>query len=413
MFSVNGYVMNKSRFSFLSLMVVLSLVLLAVVESIWAVRTYRDMERRYEQQMQSILEEAAWRYVAPTMYDDASINIGNISRFHAFVGEAMRTASITTRYRVEVLSTTVAEPVVIMSAGEEMAERKHIILDKHLHPLILRLVVEDPQAEILASMRWILILQLLSVVVLSATFIFLLRTLFRAKEIDRIRRDLTHNITHELKTPIAAAYAATEALRTKPALAASETSRNEYLDMSLGELQRLNDMVEEILRNATEEFATAELRLEECQLRGMVTSLRDALDMRYTSRSVVWNIDVDDECSVVADRFHLKGVLAAIMDNAIKYSPESPEVSIKVATKQAFVYIAIADKGVGIPRSEHKRIFNKFYRITHDNRYSSSGYGLGLYYVDNIVRRHHGSIAVESICGEGTCFTIKLPRYGK
>lgn len=394
-------------------MVVLSLVLLTVVESIWAVRTYRDMERRYEQQMQSILEEAAWRYVAPTMYDDASINIGNISRFHAFVGEGMRTASITTRFRVEVLSTTASGPVVIMATGDEMTDGKHIILDKHLHPLILRLIVEDPQAEILASMRWILVLQLLSVVVLSATFIFLLRTLFRAKEVDRIRRDLTHNITHELKTPIAAAYAATEALRTKPALAESATSRNDYLDMSLEELQRLNDMVEEILRNATEEFVTAELRLEECRLRDMVTSLRDALDMRYASRGVTWNIDVGDECSVVADRFHLKGVLAAIMDNAIKYSPEHPEVSVAVTTKQAFVYIAIADKGIGIPRGEQKRIFNKFYRITHDNRYSSSGYGLGLYYVYNVVRRHHGSIAVESTCGEDTCFTIKLPRYGK
>ena len=106
--------MNKSRFSILSLMVVLSLVLLTVVESIWAVRTYRDMESRYEQQMQSILEEAAWRYVAPTMYDDASINIGNISRFHAFVAEGMRTASITTHFRVEVLSTTASEPIVII-----------------------------------------------------------------------------------------------------------------------------------------------------------------------------------------------------------------------------------------------------------------------------------------------------------
>lgn len=405
--------MNKSRFSILSLMVVLSLVLLTVVESIWAVRTYRDMESRYEQQMHSILEEAAWRYVSPTMYDDASINIGNISRFHAFVAEGMRTASITTHFRVEVLSTTASEPIVIMSTGDTMTNRKHIVIDKYLRPLILRLIVEDPQAEILANMRWILILQLLSVLLLSATFIFLLRTLFKAKEVDRIRRDLTHNITHELKTPIAAAHAATEALRTMPAIAESEAARNDYLDMSLGELQRLNDMVEEILRNATEEFATAELRPEECLLRSMVMSLRDTLDMRYASRRVAWSIDISDDCAVVADKFHLKGVLSAIMDNAVKYSPENPKVAVGITTKRAYVYIAIADNGIGIPRSEHKRIFNKFYRITHENRYSSSGYGLGLYYVQNIVRRHHGSIAVESTRGEGTRFTIKLPRYGK
>lgn len=413
LFSENGCAMNKSNFRILSLMVVLSLVLLTVVETIWAVRTYQDMKSRYEQQMHSILEEAVWKYATPSMSGDATINIGNISRLHAFVGEGMRTASITTCYRVEVLSTTATEPVVIMATGDTMTDTKHIIVDKHIRPLIMRLIVEDPQAEIVANMRWILILQLLSVFLLSATFIFLLHTLFKAKEVDRIRRDLTHNITHELKTPIASAYAATEALRTMPTIAESEDTRNDYLDISLGELRRLSDMVEEILRNATEEFATAELRNEECQLKEMICSICDTYTLRYASRNVVWNIDIADNCAVVADSFHLKGALSAIIDNAIKYSPREPQVDIEATTKSGYTYISIKDNGIGIPRNQHKHIFEKFYRINDGHSYFTSGYGLGLYYVHGVIERHHGSISITSTYGEGTCLTIKLPRYGK
>ena len=105
-------------------------------------------------------------------------------------------------------------------------------MDKSLAPIILRLTVEDPHAEILGRMRWIIALQILAVVVLAATFVYLLRTLFRAKSLERIRRDLTHNITHELKTPVAAAYAATDMLLSDEKLADDGVRRGEHLRMS-------------------------------------------------------------------------------------------------------------------------------------------------------------------------------------
>ena len=208
--------MREQNFKIVSVVVVLALALLVAVETLWAVRTYRDMHEKYEQQMCSILEEAAWKYATNSMNGDAAINIGNISRFHAFVGEGLRTAGLATDFRVEVLSTTDAEPIVIMAMGELGEDEDIISIDKPLTPLILRLKVADPHAAILGDMRRMLILQGLSVLFLIVAFLYMLRTLFRAKEVDCIRRDLTHNITHELKTPIAAAYASLDALRTMP-----------------------------------------------------------------------------------------------------------------------------------------------------------------------------------------------------
>ena len=405
--------MREQNFKIVSVVVVLALALLVAVEAVWAVRTYRDMRQKYEQQICSVMEEAACKYATNSMNGDAAISIGNISRFHAFVGEGLRTAGLATEFRVEVLSTTDTEPIVIMTMGELPEVGGVISVDKRLTPLILRLTVADPHSAILGDMRRILMFQALSVVVLIIAFVYMLRTLFRAKEVDRIRRDLTHNITHELKTPIAAAYASLDAMRTVPEIAMDGTRRDEYIDISLGELKRLNVMVEEILRSSTEEYATAELRFEECDVASIVHQVCTSLQLRYASRGVEWRIEVEDGCMVVADRFYLEGAVMAVVDNAIKYSDDNPMVEITAKTRSGYTYVSIKDNGIGIPSGEHKRIFDKFYRVTSGDRYATSGYGIGLYYVQSVVKRHGGSVSLDSALGRGTLFTLKLPRYGK
>ena len=403
--------MREQNFKIVSVVVVLALALLVAVEAMWSVRTYRDMRASYEQQICSVMEEAAWKYATNSMNGDAAINIGNISRFHAFVGEGLRTAGLATDFRVEVLSTTDAEPIVIMAMGNLPKDEDVISVDKRLTPLILRLTVADPHSAILGDMKRMLIMQGVSVLLLIIAFLYMLRTLFHAKEVEKIRRDLTHNITHELKTPIAAACASVDALRTMPEIV--EEQRSDYLDMAHDELQRLGAMVDEILRSSTENFATAELRLEECDVAKMVERVVKSLDMRYASRNVEWCVDVKEGCAVVADAFYLEGVISALADNAIKYSSERSKVKICGAVRNGYTYISVEDCGIGIPRKEQKRIFDKFYRITTGDKYSTSGYGIGLYFVRSVVERHGGSVSLTSTLGEGSCFTLKLLRYGK
>lgn len=403
--------MREQNFRVVSVVVVLALALLVAVEAMWSVRTYRDMREKYEQQICSVMEEAAWKYATNSMNGDAAINIGNISRFHAFVGEGLRTAGLATDFRVEVLSTTDAEPIVIMTMGELLNNEDVILVDKRLTPLILRLTVADPHSAILGDMKRMLIMQGISVLLLIIAFLYMLRSLFRAKEVEKIRRDLTHNITHELKTPIAAAYASVDALRTMPEIV--DEQRSDYLDMAHGELQRLGAMVDEILRSSTEKFATAELRFEECDVAKMVERVVKSLDMRYASRNVEWSVDMEDGCAVVADAFYLEGALSALVDNAIKYSSERPKVKLCGSVRNGYTYISVEDCGIGIPRKEQKRIFDKFYRITSGDKYSTSGYGIGLYFVRSVVERHGGSVSLTSTLGEGSCFTLKLLRYGK
>ena len=405
--------MKKSRFIIISLLVILSLVLLITLETMWSVGNYRDMRNRYESQIERIIDEATYKYVDDLYATTGAFSMGGIERLEDIVAEELRSAGLDTTFRVSIMVMIDGRAEELMSSNGMVSGDDSIVVESLIDPIVLRLEVEDPHSDIMESMMWVLLLQVLSIIVLIAAFIYLTLTLFRAKSIERIRQDLTHNITHELKTPIAAAQAATEALRTMPAIADDASMRDDYLDMTLDELRRLNTMVDEILRSSTEKFTSAELRLEECDVQSVVERVRSSLDMRYRGRGVEWRLDIAKGCAVVADSFYLESAISALVDNAIKYSPDSPVVTITATTKRGYTYIRVGDNGVGIARRERRNIFEKFYRITSDNRYTTSGYGIGLYFVRSVAKRHGGRVELDSTLGRGSLFTIKLPRYGK
>lgn len=403
--------MKKSRFTIVLLCGIFSLVFLAAVEIIWAVDTYKNMRNAYRNQIESIFEEATWQYV--TRFPNGDYTLPNIERLHTILKEELRTSGLECQFMISILAPIGDnfEPIWEIS-NESLSERK-IDFNKSFPPLTIRLTVDDPHTTIIASMRWIVTLQMLSIVVLTITFIYLLRTLFRAKSLEQMRRDLTHNITHELKTPIAAAYAATDALRTSPSFANNEVKRNEYLDLSLQSLKRLGDMVEEILRSSTEEFEQRRLNYTQCDILEIVEEVRATFDLKYQAREARWNIDIPHATEIVADRLHIAAVMSALVDNAIKYCSKQPHITITASSSNTYTIISISDNGAGIPISERKRIFEKFYRISQGNRHDTKGFGLGLYYVKNIIELHRGKISLRSTVGKGSTFEITLPAYGK
>ena len=222
---------------------IFSLVFLATVEIIWAVDTYKNMRNAYRNQIESIFEEATWQYV--TRFPNGDYTLPNIERLHTILKEELRISDLECQFMISILAPIGDNFEPIWEISNESLTEQQIDFDKSFPPLTIRLTVDDPHTTIIASMRLIVILQMLSILILIATFVYLLHTLFRAKSLEQIRRDLTHNITHELKTPIAAAYAATDALRNSESIANNETLRNDYLDMSISSLRRLGDMVEE------------------------------------------------------------------------------------------------------------------------------------------------------------------------
>ena len=273
--------------------------------------------------------------------------------------------------------------------------------------LLFRVKIENPHRELLRELFGIILTSVLMLLVVAFVVIYLLRTLFRQKTLEEMRMDFTHNITHELKTPIAVAYAANDALENFGA--ADDGARRAIRS----QLTALSEMVERILTMSREEREDFTLRRERILLAGMLGALAEKFRMQAAKPARV-TVDVSPEgLTAFADRFHLSHALDNLVDNALKYSGEEVHIRISAGRDGGRVVLRVADDGIGIPRAAQAHIFDKFYRVPTGDIHNVKGFGLGLYYVGLIAAKHGGSVAVESTEGRGTTFTLIIPDDGR
>lgn len=241
------------------------------------------------------------------------------------------------------------------------------------------------------------------------SFLLLYRNLQRQKKLGDIKNEFISNITHELKTPIATVSVAIEALRSFSASMDPKKTK-EYLDISANELQRLSLLVDKVLKLSMFEKKEIDLKYEPLNMRNLVDEVTSSMRLQFEKRKAVVNVHAETIGSMEGDRLHLVSVLFNLLDNALKYTPESPVIDIDIRDVGTNVQLIIADNGIGIPAEYHGRIFEKFFRVPHGNLHNAKGYGLGLSYVAHVVDQHKGNIKVESNEGMGSRFVITLPK---
>lgn len=278
--------------------------------------------------------------------------------------------------------------------------------------LFFRVKIENPHRDLLREMAGIILTSVLMLLVVAFVVIYLLRTLFRQKTLEEMRMDFTHNITHELKTPIAVAYAANDALENFGAAADAER-RTRYLAVIRGQLTALTEMVERILTMSREEREDFSLDRERIVLSEMLGSLVERCRMQAAKPAEI-TVDVSPgDLAVWADPFHLSHALGNLVDNALKYSGQRVHVRISARRDGGRIVLRVADDGIGIPRAAQAHVFDKFYRVPTGDLHDVKGFGLGLYYVRLIAAKHGGTVAVESAEGQGATFILTLPDDGR
>lgn len=274
--------------------------------------------------------------------------------------------------------------------------------------LYFRLRIENPDRQLVRDMAGVIGSSLMMLAVVAGVLIYLLRTLFRQKTLEEMRRDLTHNITHELKTPIAVANAANDALLDFGA--ADDTARRvRYLRVIREQLAALSGMVQRILTMSIEERGEMTLRREEIAIRPLLEEVAARFRMKGRGRAMI-EVAIDDpDLKVSADRFHLTHALDNLVDNALKYSGDEVRIRLSARRTDGSVELRVEDNGIGIDRSAQAHIFEKFYRVPTGDLHTVKGFGLGLYYVRLIAERHGGEVSVTSAPGRGSTFTLTLP----
>lgn len=257
---------------------------------------------------------------------------------------------------------------------------------------------------IVSEMSGVIITVFLLLVAFTLAFGYLFRTVSKMRTIEEMKDDFVSNMTHELKTPIAIAYSANDALLNYDT-ANDPQKKITYLNIANKQLKRLGELVENILAMSMERRKTLKLKPEKVLLHSLVEDISAAQRMRG-EKNISIKVDIDESIMVEADRTHLSNILNNLIDNAIKYSGDSVEITITGNIQE----LSVRDNGIGIPSKSIPYLFNKLYRVPHGNRQDVRGYGIGLYYVKSILDKMGWTIEVKSTEGEGSVFTIKFSK---
>lgn len=231
---------------------------------------------------------------------------------------------------------------------------------------------------------------------------YLLHWVGKLRSIEQMKDDFTHNMTHELKTPVAVAFSAADSMLRY--YDQSDDARNkQFLKIIMQRLSYLSGMIENILSMSMERFKTMKLNIESVAVKPIVEEIAGMMELK-ANKPIKIDIDIADNLSIQADSLHFGNILSNLIDNAVKYSGNSVNIAIKANADS----MTIEDNGIGIDKENLPFIFDKFYRVTSGDRYEVGGYGLGLFYVKQIITLMDWNIETTSKSGQGTKFTIRF-----
>jgi two-component system, OmpR family, phosphate regulon sensor histidine kinase PhoR len=244
----------------------------------------------------------------------------------------------------------------------------------------------------------------------SAAFVIMYRSIRAQQRLMELKNEFISNITHELKTPITTVGVAIEALRNFKGIDNPEIT-DEYLGIAQNELNRLSILAEKVLRTAIYEDKGIEFKPEPVELDKVIDQVLNSMKLVFEKQNAKVSFEkTGSDFSIMGSGIHLTNVLFNLLDNALKYNPLNPEINISLKEEGGNIILSVKDNGMGIPAEYQKKVFEKFFRVPTGDVHNIKGYGLGLSYVESVVKSHNGTIKLESEPGKGSKFTITLSK---
>ena len=257
----------------------------------------------------------------------------------------------------------------------------------------------------LASRLDIWLISSLITLVVTVFFGYAMFVILRQKRLSEVQRDFVNNMTHEFQTPISTIRIATDVL-SQPKIMEQPERLKKYVQIIRQENNRLKTQVETVLNTARLERGKMELDIQLQELHSLINEVTEGVQAELED---CLKVELNaTKSSIYADRTQLVSLIRNLLENAIKYSPKPPSITIRTENVDDTLVFSVADKGIGIPKESIAKIFNKFYRVPTGNLHNVKGFGLGLSYVSQIIKAHKWQINVESEVGEGTTFKVTM-----
>ncbi|WP_083925288.1 sensor histidine kinase [Flexithrix dorotheae] len=264
---------------------------------------------------------------------------------------------------------------------------------------------------LIRQIAYLLILSFLLILILLGSFMSTLWALRQQREISDMKNDFINNLAHELKTPIFASSVIFKIIAKHQKNGNYERTK-EPIQLLEQENQLLKGKVEKMLDLASLEEGSLKLKLHPINLHEF---LEENLKLySYQIKEAGGNIQFDLKSPnpfILADSEHIRNVLHNLIDNAIKYSQQAPEIRVSTSGNSENIELSIEDKGIGIAHADHAQVFQKFFRSSQGDQHNVKGFGLGLSYVKLIIEMHNGHIQLKSQLGKGSCFILTFPVF--
>lgn len=250
---------------------------------------------------------------------------------------------------------------------------------------------------------------LMSLLTILGIYIISINYMMKQKKIAEVKTDFINNMSHEFKTPLATISVATDSLANEK-IATNPEKVKYYSNLIKQENLRMKKQVENVLNMSKLERNEVKLFLKETNVRQLIKDTTESFNLIVKQRNGTLTQEFNaDKYIFKIDEFHLSNALVNLLDNANKYSPNEPEITVRTRNEGHWYVIDIQDKGMGMESQNSDRIFEKFFREETGNIHNVKGQGLGLSYVKKIIELHKGQVIVDSKKDEGSTFTIKLP----
>ncbi|MBP6826321.1 MAG: HAMP domain-containing histidine kinase [Saprospiraceae bacterium] len=263
---------------------------------------------------------------------------------------------------------------------------------------------------VLGSVLKTLVLSVVFTIIILFCFWYTIQVIYRQKQLSEMKNDFINNMTHEFKTPIATISLAADSIGS-PMIMNHPEKIKRFVDIIRQENRRMNSQVERVLQMALIDKKDFQLSLDDLNLHEVIRQAVDNFSLQVEKREGVLLTDLQAQKPVIeGDPTHIVSIIYNLLDNANKYSPDKPEITISTRDVPMGVEVAVTDKGVGISKEARKHIFDKFYRVHTGNIHDVKGFGLGLSYVKAIMTAHKGLVDVRSEPGKGSSFLLTFPK---
>jgi two-component system phosphate regulon sensor histidine kinase PhoR len=407
----------------------LSIIGIIFIQSYWLLKTWDIKDKEFDQTVNIVLRNVAERMSKynKTILPKSELVQRRSSNYYAvninseidaglleqYLRHEMIKQSLDIAFEYAVYDCTTDELVYGNYCSPENVDEKTLKKKPKLpkfENLIYYFVIRFPQREsfLLANRNMTLTLTILSILAI-VFFLYSMWFIMEQKRLSELQKDFINNMTHEFKTPISSIKIASDFLSNDEYLK-NDNRLNRYIQIIREQNQRLNDQVEKVLNVARLEKDSIELKKEIFEINKTLEDVINNESLKLKQGKIEFS-KLENPININADKLHFVNVVANMIDNAIKYSNDTPFVEISLNEAEKDVLLSIKDQGIGIDKENQKKLFDKFYRVSTGNVHNVKGFGLGLFYVKNICNAHGWLLQVQSEPNVGSEFIITIPKF--